>query len=81
VWWLPALPAAPAYGPVPAVLLPVGILAAGYRAATRPPTSYGGAAVDTPFGLIPFDLIKQLVRGPDVLGLVLLVQLVLSRHG
>jgi hypothetical protein len=81
VWWLLALPAAPAYGPVPAVLLPVGILAAGYRAATRPPMSYGGAAVDTPFGLIPFDLIRQLVRGPDVLGLVLLIQLLLSRHG
>jgi hypothetical protein len=76
-----ALPAAPAYGAVPAALLPVGILAAGYRAATRPPMSYGGAAVDTPFGLIPVDLIRQLTRGPDALGLVLLAQLLVSRRG
>ena len=29
----------------------IGVVAAMYRAATRPPMSYGGAVLETPFGL------------------------------
>ncbi len=75
VWWLlsSGIDRAPGY---PAQLLfPVGIVVAVYRNAIRPPRSYGGGAVDTPFGLIPTDLLRQLVNGVDVLAILVLIQL------
>lgn len=77
-WWLlsAAIHMAPGY---PAQLLfPVGVLAAVYRGATRPPRNYEGGAVDTPFGLIPVPLLRQLVRGADVLAILVLVQLLVQ---
>jgi hypothetical protein len=42
--------------------------------------SYGGAALDTGFGLIPVDLLRQLARGPDVVALLVVVELVVAAH-
>jgi hypothetical protein len=39
---------------------------------------YGGTAIETPFGLIPVDLIKQITRGPDVLAALIIVQSLVS---
>jgi hypothetical protein len=78
LWWALTLPAAPV-PPALAVLFPAGLLFAVYRAATRPPLSYDGAMVDTPFGMFPSGLLKQLGRGVDVLGVLVAVQLVLPR--
>jgi hypothetical protein len=72
VWWLLTWPAGPHLGDVEPLLL-ASVVAAGYRAATRPPMAYGGPAVDTPFGLIPVDLIRQVIRGPDVLAVVIVI--------
>lgn len=36
------------------------------RAASRRPTRYDGAAVDTPFGIVQPELVTQIVRGPDL---------------
>lgn len=58
-------------------LLPV-VAAGVVRTATRPPADYTTpAATDTPFGQAPVHLIAQLVRGPDlvVIGVVLIAVL------
>ena len=55
-----------------------GIVAALYRSASRPPMRYDGASVDTPFGLVPVDLIRQLTRGPDVLIVLIIVRSLLA---
>jgi Family of unknown function (DUF6297) len=72
LWWLLTWPAGPHLAGVEPLIV-VGVVAAAYRAATRPPMAYGGAAVDTPFGLIPVDLIRQVIRGPDVLAVAIVV--------
>jgi hypothetical protein len=54
-----------------------GGLRAVYRTASRPPMRYGGAGLDTPFGLIPVDLLAQVMRGPDVVAAMVLFQLML----
>ena len=38
---------------------------------------YGGAGLDTPFGLIPVDLLAQVMRGPDVVAAMVFFQLML----
>jgi hypothetical protein len=78
VWWAATLPAVAAGRPELQLLLGAGVLAAVYRAASRRPISYSGMAVDTPMGLLPLDLMRQMLRGPDVLAAVLLVNLLLG---
>ncbi|MEV4535146.1 DUF6297 family protein [Asanoa sp. NPDC049518] len=75
LWWLATVPAVGA-GPLwLAALLVVGVAATVYRAATRGPMAYGGAVAETPMGAIPVDLIRQVVRGPDLLFVLVAVQL------
>jgi hypothetical protein len=76
VFWVLTLPAVTIRDPRLTTLLAIGILAAVYRAAGRKPVSYSGLAVDTPMGLLPLDLLRQLFRGPDVLAVVLLVSMI-----
>ena len=77
VWWLVTMPAgADGAGPAGALLV-AGVVAAAYRGATRPPMTYDGAVVETPFGLLPLGLVLQLARGPDLLGAVILVRIFL----
>ncbi|MEU8421731.1 DUF6297 family protein [Micromonospora sp. NPDC048835] len=78
LWWLSTLPSVE---PGPAWLAPtlaLGVVAAAFRAGTRPPIDYGGATVNTPFGMIPVDLLRQGSRGPALLAVLVLVQLFLG---
>lgn len=45
----------------------VGGCAAAYRVRTRPAISYDGLILETAVGQIPVDLLRQWLRGPDVL--------------
>ncbi|KAB1940923.1 hypothetical protein F8271_15160 [Micromonospora sp. ALFpr18c] len=78
LWWLLTLPTV---DPGPQWLAPtlaLGVVAAAFRAGTRPPIDYGGATVNTPFGMIPVDLLRQGSRGPALLAVLVLVQLFLG---
>jgi hypothetical protein len=77
-WWLLSAGISTPPGCPAQLIFPVGVLAAVYRGATRPPRNYEGGAVDTPFGLIPVALLRQLVRGVDLLGILVLVQLLVQ---
>ncbi len=58
-----------------AIIITAGITAAVCRAVTRPPLDYSKPPVPTPFGDLPLDLWRQLVRGPLLLAVLLLVVL------
>jgi hypothetical protein len=78
LWWLVTWPAAGAHPGWVEVALVAAAVAAAYRAATRPPMAYGGTTIDTPFGLIPVDLLRRLARGPDLLAVAIIVQSLLG---
>lgn len=74
VWYLLTLPAVrPQVTWLDAAFLAV-LVRATLRTASRPPMRYGGTAVDTPFGLVPVDLIAQVTRGPDLVALLVLAR-------
>ncbi|GAA1739531.1 DUF6297 family protein [Luedemannella helvata] len=78
LWWLataPVGPVLPAWATIGTLL---GVVFAAYRAATRAPLDYGGAYAVTPFGTIPVDLLRQLLRGPDVIAVLVLVSYLLT---
>ncbi|MFF5181367.1 DUF6297 family protein [Micromonospora sp. NPDC000316] len=77
LWWLLTLPTVEPGPPWLAPTLALGVVAAAWRAGTRPPINYGGATVNTPFGMIPVDLLRQGSRGPALLAVLVLVQLFL----
>jgi hypothetical protein len=78
LWWAITTPAGGPRLGGGVVLLLAGIVGAAYRGATHSPMSYDGMTVDTPFGVVPIGLIIQLVRGPDLLGVVIVLQLILG---
>jgi Family of unknown function (DUF6297) len=59
--------------PVLAVIATAGITAAIGRTVTRPPLDYSKPPVPTPFGDLPLDLWRQLLRGPLLLAVLILV--------
>ncbi|TCN48186.1 hypothetical protein EV641_118110 [Rhodococcus sp. SMB37] len=59
-------------------LVLVGACAAAYRVRTHPYTDYDGLILDTAVGQIPVDLIRQRMRGPDVLAVTALLLLLVS---
>jgi hypothetical protein len=78
VWWSATSWAVP--GIIPALLqaiLVAGVLGAVYRAATRPPMSYDAGLSDTPFGPVPTLLLRRLLRGPDLVAVLVLMDLLL----
>jgi hypothetical protein len=78
VWYLATVPAY-RHGTIGLDLLLVpGIVFAAYRAATRPPIKYGGPVTETPFGTLPVDLLRQVLRGPDVIAALVVLQLLLT---
>jgi hypothetical protein len=78
LWWLITVPVGGAHLGGVEILLVAGVVGAVYRAATRPPMVHGGAVVETPFGLIPVDLLRQLTRGLDVLAVLVIAQTLLT---
>jgi hypothetical protein len=79
VWWAITSPAGGPPVGAAALLLVAGVVAAAYRGATRTAMSYGGAAFETPFGMFPVEILLQLARGPDLLGVVIILQVILGR--
>jgi hypothetical protein len=79
LWWVATLPAGgvPA-SPTVSVLLVAGVLGAVYRTATRKPMSYDGGVADSPFGPVPVNLLRQTVRGPDLVAVLVLIGLFAS---
>jgi hypothetical protein len=78
VWWALTLPTASGGPPWLAPMMALGVVAAAFRTATRPPIDYGGATVNTPFGMIPVDLLRQGLRGPALVAVLLLIRLLLA---
>ncbi len=79
LWWVITGPAGgPPVGGAALVLL-AGVVAAAYRGATRAPMSYGAGAFDTPLGMFPAGILLQLARGPDLLGVVIVLRMLLGR--
>jgi hypothetical protein len=77
VWWTGTLPAGATHAPIVDAVLTAGILAAVYRTATRKPIQYDGGLAHTPVGPIPVTLLRQVLRGPDLVAIVVLVGLFL----
>jgi Family of unknown function (DUF6297) len=78
-WWLCTLPAGGApSAPMVTLILIADVLAAIYRTATRKPMSYDGGLADTPFGPIPVNLLRQALRGPDLVAVVVLAGILFS---
>ncbi|MEV0717099.1 DUF6297 family protein, partial [Asanoa sp. NPDC050611] len=77
LFWLATIPPVGA-GPrwLPALLV-AGVAAAVYRAATRGPMVYGGSVAETPMGAIPVDMIRQVIRGPDLLAVLVAIQILI----
>jgi hypothetical protein len=76
LWWLASLGA----GGIPGsqflgIVLVVGSVGAIYRTATRPPMSYDTGTANTPMGPVPTTILRRLLRGPDVVAILVLVGL------
>lgn len=78
LWWLVTTPVGGAQPGWVEALLVLAVVAAAYRNATRPPMTYGGAVADTPLGMIPVDLLRQVIRGPDLLAVAVVAQILLA---
>ncbi len=74
-WWAVTAPTSATPPGRLDLALVVGVVGSAYRAATRPPMSYEGMALETPFGLLPVDMVRQLLRGPDLLGATIVLRL------
>jgi uncharacterized protein DUF6297 len=72
VWTALTLPAA---GTAATWLAPVAAVGFVYRRATQPVIDYAGTAVDSPFGLVPTNMFRQLLRGPLLLIVLTGIQL------
>ncbi|MFI9388516.1 DUF6297 family protein [Kutzneria sp. NPDC052558] len=70
-----ALPIAPT---ATTVISAAGAVIVVYAMATRPPMTYVSPAFDSPFGSMPVNLIRQLVRGPALLVGLAALQLIAS---
>lgn len=79
LWWLLTWPAGGRHLGTAEIFLVAGVVAAAYRSATRRPMNYGGAVLETPFGLFPTEMLLQMARGPDLLGAVIVLQVILAR--
>jgi hypothetical protein len=73
LWWALTAPAGGVHLDGVELIMVAGVVGAAYRAATKPPMSYGGFVFETPVGLFPMELVFQLARGLDVLGGVLIL--------
>lgn len=56
-----------AMNPTPMALVLIGAVTAMYRIRTRAPLTYDGLILETGFGQVPVDLIRQKIRGTDVI--------------
>jgi hypothetical protein len=78
IWWSATVPAGGApHLPLITGILVAGVLGAVYRTATRKPMTYETSgspnAASSPIGPIPVNLIRQTLRGPDLVAVLVLV--------
>lgn len=67
LWATVTAPAGGEWALTVAPLCVVGAMATVYRLATRPDLEYTSLLIDTPFGAIPPNLLRQVLRGPALL--------------
>ena len=68
VWCAITAAALPLVPTTTTVISAAGAVIVVYAMATRPPMNYGGGGgLDSPFGSMPVNMIRQLVRGPAIL--------------
>lgn len=72
VWCVVTFPALPV--PVAAVISLFGAVSVTYRMATRQSMDYSSPVLDTPYGILPVNIIRQMARGPGLLAFLVLVQ-------
>jgi len=77
LWSVVTAPAAGRFAVVAAPLAVFGAVATIYRLATRADPDYGGVLIDTPLGVIPADLVRQVSRGPALLSAVCALAVIL----
>jgi hypothetical protein len=76
LWWLATLGAgAPPSSPLLAALLVIGSAGAVYRTSTRKPMEYDTGTANTPLGPIPTTLLRRLLAGPDLVAILVLINL------
>ncbi|GAA2690379.1 MULTISPECIES: DUF6297 family protein [Actinosynnema] len=76
IWCAATVPALPV--PALAAISAAVAVAVTCRLATRPDLDYSsGVVLDTPFGVVPANLVRQVLRGPGLLLVLVLVQVVL----
>ena len=73
LWWLASAPASAPLAPLLDAVLVAGLVGAVYRTATRKPMSYDGGLADFPFGPVATGLLRQTVRGPDLVAVLALL--------
>lgn len=77
LWWAATIPAGTVGITTGGLILVAGVVGAAYRSATRGPIDYSEAVVDMGVSRLPVGLILQVARGPDLLGAVLVVRLLM----
>lgn len=76
LWCVATYPALPVIAPVITAVSALGAIAVTYRLATRPDLDYSsGIVLDTPFGVVPANIVRQVMRGPGLLLVLVLVQI------
>ncbi|WP_344131165.1 DUF6297 family protein, partial [Luedemannella flava] len=75
LWWLATAPVGRDLPGWMTYVMIAGVVVAAHRTATRPPLDYGGAFAETPFGIIPVDLLRRIFRGPDLVAVLVVAQL------
>jgi len=79
VWCAATVPFTPHVSWLTGVVSAIGAVAVVYRIATRPPLDYGVVAIDFGvFGPVPIGLVLQLSRGPVLLYLLCVLQVILG---
>jgi hypothetical protein len=78
VWCVATVFALPAHAFLCAAVSAFGAIAVTYRMATRQAMDYSSPLLDTPFGLVPVNIVRQVVRGPALLAILVLVQFVIA---
>jgi Family of unknown function (DUF6297) len=79
LWAAVVLPGIMPWSATVAVILVLGLIAAVYRTVTRPALDYSAPPVMTPLGPLPLELWRQVVRGPLLLLMLLILVLITAR--
>lgn len=74
VWCAVTWQALPSPASVVAAVSLFGAVSVTYRMATRQSMDYDSPILDTPYGIVPVNIVRQVMRGPGLLAILVLVQ-------